>query len=539
MFLTIQFPFFDHRKLQVEPNVVERPVWPNPGIKEYLRYFGTILKDNPKYIGPWDGNEPYCNANSVINLYGLGPNNFYNSLKEKVNSKAIFRRFQSDGNFMGKFEIGFSDNFGEENDFNSGNLRQIFFKHIHKYLDCEVKIKVGVKLTNFVQLADTPYFLRNAYFWSSLIGKKSFDHKTIKNQIEELTPSILIHLNKSIVPISKLGFEKVELNSKNDSLFELYKDQTTYIGTRGERIFDVWVIAVEDKIISSPQVKDEFIALPDEINNIRRSILKIPLNNQVLNIVNSKIQTIETNSTLTNVDVQIRIAKYLHTTLLKLVKDEKKSQLISKLLLTSQGSLNDKATNPLFEKLELAFGWVKNLPPNDILDNIKKQYADNYSLIKNGKTKKTIYISSTFRDLKNYRSKLITLFQSQLSQKFNLSYIMEKMYDKGDFMPFKDDCIKAVNDSNVYLIILGNNIGSYPPDEKRTYTEIELDTAISDPDKKIFCFMLDPFDETKIKDKSKHSEIIKKFDGRPMHKFKNYKDLKILLLENLYQLAFD
>ena len=32
-------------------------------------------------------------------------------------------------------------------------------------------------------------------------------------------------------------------------------------------------------------------------------------------------------------------------------------------------------------------------------------------------------------------------------------------------------------DSDIYFMILGNKVGSYPPNEKRTYTEIEYDTA--------------------------------------------------------------
>ena len=72
--------------------------------------------------------------------------------------------------------------------------------------------------------------------------------------------------------------------------------------------------------------------------------------------------------------------------------------------------------------------------------------------------KKTIYISSTFRDLKDYRANLIKLFQNELSKQFELSQIMEKMYDDGDFTPFSEDCTAAVDKSDIYLIILGNKV---------------------------------------------------------------------------------
>ncbi len=129
-----------------------------------------------------------------------------------------------------------------------------------------------------------------------------------------------------------------------------------------------------------------------------------------------------------------------------------------------------------------------------------------------------VYISSTFKDLKEFRATLIHLFQKQLKASFELTEIMERMYDKGTYTPFVEDCIKAVKSCDVYIIILGNKIGSYPPDEERTYTEIELETALSH-NKKVFCLRLENFDESKIDDKLKHDEILGKFEGRPIHTF--------------------
>ncbi len=62
---------------------------------------------------------------------------------------------------------------------------------------------------------------------------------------------------------------------------------------------------------------------------------------------------------------------------------------------------------------------------------------------------------------------------------------MERMFDDGTYTPFVDDCVEAVLSSDIYIIILCNKVGSFPPNEQRTYTEIELDTAIAQ-DKRIF-----------------------------------------------------
>ena len=145
-----------------------------------------------------------------------------------------------------------------------------------------------------------------------------------------------------------------------------------------------------------------------------------------------------------------------------------------------------------------------------------------------------VYISSTFRDLKDFRADLINLFQNQLKYNFELCEIMERMFDDGTYTPFVEDCINAVKESDIYIIILGNKVGSFPPNEQRTYTEIELDTALAQ-NKKIFCLRLENFDEDKIDNIEKHQDLLNKFEGRPIHTFNNSRDLKSVLFECLIQ----
>jgi len=151
-------------------------------------------------------------------------------------------------------------------------------------------------------------------------------------------------------------------------------------------------------------------------------------------------------------------------------------------------------------------------------------------------TKWKIYLSSTFSDLKDFRLELINLFQNQLNNQFVFSKIMEKMFDGGNFLPFVDECIEEVKNCDIYIIIIGNRIGSYPPNENRTYTEIELDTAIAHS-KKIFCFQLRTNNDKQIDNKEKYLEILTKFDGRPTHLFSDLKELENILFKSLYQFA--
>lgn len=152
------------------------------------------------------------------------------------------------------------------------------------------------------------------------------------------------------------------------------------------------------------------------------------------------------------------------------------------------------------------------------------------------KSKWKIYISSTFKDLKDFRYELINLFQNQLQNNFELCKIMERMFNDGSYRPFVEDCMQAVEDSDIYIIILGNKTGSFPPNENRTYTEIELDTAIKS-EKRIFCLRLKDFDFNEIDNPEKHQELLNKFQGKPIHSFEDLAELKNCIYECLLPFA--
>ncbi len=150
--------------------------------------------------------------------------------------------------------------------------------------------------------------------------------------------------------------------------------------------------------------------------------------------------------------------------------------------------------------------------------------------------KKKVYISSTFKDLKEYRACFIDGFETILSKNFELSRIMERMYDTGNSKPNIDVCIEEVKESDIYFFILGESIGSYVKDEKDgiTYTELEYDTAMNfASEKKIFRLIKEIKEEDipekdRIKYKSLKSKV--KGNGLPLSTFSDIKDLKARFL---------
>ncbi len=259
MFLTLQFPLLDYRYLKVEPNRIERPNWPEPGDDERLRYFGEIFSRNNPYLGPWDDEKKYCNARSVINFCGMEENHFFKNLHDGPSaSRILFRRFQSDGKCMGKFEVGFNDSFEDQvaaGDFNAVGTAEAIMAHVRQYLLCPVKIKVGSRLSEFTPFIDSGDDMMAAYFWATQKGKKTFRSTEIYHEAESCEPVVLLHMDISKVDISGLNFQLVELPELPAEGIKLYAGFTTYVLKDRHYNLKTWIIATNsdtDKLGVSP-----------------------------------------------------------------------------------------------------------------------------------------------------------------------------------------------------------------------------------------------------------------------------------------------
>ena len=73
-----------------------------------------------------------------------------------------------------------------------------------------------------------------------------------------------------------------------------------------------------------------------------------------------------------------------------------------------------------------------------------------------------VYISSTFKDLDNIRSQIISIIQDAdiLGNYYDIEYIMESMKTFGNSETALQQCLKAVSNADVYILIIGNWYGS-------------------------------------------------------------------------------
>jgi len=109
--------------------------------------------------------------------------------------------------------------------------------------------------------------------------------------------------------------------------------------------------------------------------------------------------------------------------------------------------------------------------------------------------KHKVYISSTYRDLKEHRKQVIDFFGKK-TIKENFDLLSMEGYVADDIQPALE-CIEDVKDCDIYILILANRYGFIPPannPQELSVTEIEYNTAQSDPQKTVLAFFADETD---------------------------------------------
>lgn len=549
MFITIQYPIFDSRPLSLQNNRSERPYLPDPQENDILRYIGGVInaksagrlpdKTIPgarkvkKYFGTWDSSRMYFDASSVLVLAGLDENNYYKKLRDTdVHTRLLFRRFQADSNFMVRYEMAWTDDMESRPAYGLGENQSLaWLTHLQKYLECTIKIRVGSRHRKEVAIAQAGSHLIYSYYWATNASKhKSFKDKDLHYQVEYLPPYLVVHTLESeatLAALTGLGFKEVKLPALSGDPIKLFFGSVEYTVSGIAHSIEAWIITSPTKAHSCPRTYRHFIDLPEPIKNLRKNLLQIPAQIYGLKKLNASLANPAIENKLQQEPVQKLVAMYLHSGFTALIKRKRNNQEQQEIINTIFRNLDDMQSPDLKSEYQKSIDWFRFLPPTPANLNMKAQ-------LEALEFKKKVYISSTFRDLKEYRKTLIDLFEKELHNKFELCYIMEKMFDDGEHTPFVDDCIRAVKDCDVYFIILGNKVGSFLPDKSRTYTEAEYETALQ-TNKKIFMFRLKNMDEAQIDDKIKHEAILKKFEGKPVHEFEGLKDFENGILRVLAQ----
>ena len=387
MFITIQFPFVDYRYLQDNPVKLDKPRWPDPDPgKGNMIYFGRIFNRSVPYKGPWDDQKRYCNAKGVMNFCGMGDDHFYKSLMTKWDARILFRRFQSDGKFMAKFEIGFYDDFeikinNEKN--GGGSVYQLLYDHINDYLLCSLKVKIGSRYTDFVPLVHSGDHLADAYFWSTFKkqGKRSFDKMMNADQVSKCDPSILIQLDSTLMDTSSFDSQLIDTPDLNRQEIHLYYDQVRHDYQDNVNYYKTWFLAAPGWKNTVPVLDDDYTTFDETIRYLRINLLRIHVEKVVLKKILEKIGRLDEGYQMENPNTEKRVLIHLHKILWNLSKDSRNKQPQRYLVETAfmlEELIQEENLEYQLEGLKQLIGWLEKLSErNKQLITISKQIINN------------------------------------------------------------------------------------------------------------------------------------------------------------------
>ena len=410
MFITLQFPLFDYRYIQANPNRTERPNWPEPGGNDRLRYFGEIFNRTKPYLGPWDDEKKYCNARSVINLCGMGDDHFYKMFfKSPAQTRILFRRFQSDGKCMAKFEIGLNDDFEKSpalQNADAATTAKAIDEQIQKYLLCPVKIKIGNKLSDYTALADAGDELNSAYYWATQKGKKTFSIKDIQHQAESCEPVLLLQLDISKINVSGMQLQHVDVPGLEAEGMALFCRYTAYrIGKRNYNL-KTWVIATNNDYDKNAVMPGEFSDYNNSLRYLRINLLRIHVEIILQKKLLDVLSRTQTAAILQDAAIRNRLYQYLHKIWLNLSGIQRNKQPQQQLVQTAfaldathfgSAGIDDQVTLLADYK-----NWLQNLQATDKNEQVKKYVEENTAELEQKKVATanniTVFISYNHTD---------------------------------------------------------------------------------------------------------------------------------------------
>lgn len=336
MFLTLQIPLFDYRFFESAPQRTERPKWPEPGPKERIRYFGEVVDRNARYVGPWDDEKKYCNAAGVINFCGTEARHFYKAFYAKPNNaRILFRRFQSDGRCLSKFEIGINDQLetiltGTAAD--GKDISTLITERIGKYLLCPVKIKIGNRLSGFVPLVESGNNLKDAYYWTTTVGKKSFDPKDVQHRVEHCEPLLLIQLQSDTIGSAELKAQQVDMPFTEQEGIKLFCRHIPYNIGRSRYQLKTWIIVTREKKETAPVYAPDFHSYSQVLRYLRINLLRIHVETCMEKRLMETFGTTNEAYQVKDAQVRDRLYFYLHKILLNLSNIQRNNQPQDKLV---------------------------------------------------------------------------------------------------------------------------------------------------------------------------------------------------------------
>jgi hypothetical protein len=356
MFTTIQFPFIDLRGLFMDNNIsLYNRHWERPEGKTIMPFTGPIFR-RVQYRGPWDGEEIYCQAKNTFNFCGLQTDNFYPSLKQKWKAEILFRRFQTDGYFLVKYDVGFYDNF-EEHALKDG-LRLQIHNHVRDYLNCQIKIKVKDKLSDYVNLGNCQTELSAAYAAS---GFPKHNTNSADLYLDKLEPIILIQLDSDKIDCSTLQSLQVEEPLLEKEKISLYFDKVYFKENGTTRQLKLWIISTQENKRNLPKKIRDYKFYSHPLRYLRINLLRIHCEKGILEKL---LTSIDGNFNSLDKEMRDDVIRHLKKKLFYLSTNKKNKLNLEPLLNLAFKLEEDFDNKRLFKQLN-SIAYLLDLVKND------------------------------------------------------------------------------------------------------------------------------------------------------------------------------
>ena len=305
MLLVFQHPIIDFRDLIGDNYRLFVPKWPTPENEKMIKHTGNINNRLQGGTTNWSGEHKFCKANNAIQYIELEKQKIRFSDNSFLNTNGIFRRVNSNGNFLVKYEIGISNRFEEFVDNISKNKN--YFEHLlSEYCKLNLQIKNPIGENNISDIISCGKYLSELYLLSTssnwgIVNEKVEKWWTIAGEplciVEFIDENKLIQLPKHVKIIKKYNTERIEL----------YHYWTNSTNNKKNR---TWII----------RILDEFDYDVDFVRNLRLNLLRINAEKETLRKVLNLLQ--RKGSLLTNTDEKIeKVSSYLEKISSKLLKE--------------------------------------------------------------------------------------------------------------------------------------------------------------------------------------------------------------------------
>ena len=279
MHIIFEFPIVDCRPLLPdEEGKLINPEWPTPtdSAKPFIRHFGAVKERNAGGSTDWTGEAYFCNTHLALQYDELHKKGFPLSPGQQSAIYNSYRRFYSDGYFVGKIEAGFVDNIEKKAEAAGLENTKINLSDVlEHYADLPVKVddkdfklyKAGAALTK-------------KYYGASTSKEKSAAPQQQFVVAGELLIVLVFSANdKFVLPETASLLEQVTLPDNKGSL-KLHSYKLKHEGYS----LKVWLIETPAPLSS--------LSKPDKsiLRNLRINLLRIHIEKETLRILLNKIK---------------------------------------------------------------------------------------------------------------------------------------------------------------------------------------------------------------------------------------------------------